>query len=76
MVLRRMTATMCRCAIRTASGGWVERRAAARIAGDVFADRLDASGRAPTQVRVISTSKLMREGGQAAVDRAVADIRG
>jgi hypothetical protein len=52
----------------------VERRAAARIAGDVFADRLDASGRAPTQVRVISTSKLMREGGQAAVDRAVADI--
>jgi hypothetical protein len=29
---------------------------------------------APTQVRVIPTSKLMREGGQAAVDRAVADI--
>jgi hypothetical protein len=50
------------------------RRAAARIAGDVYVDRLDAGGRAPTQVRVISTSKLMREGGQAAVDRAVADI--
>jgi hypothetical protein len=50
------------------------RRAAARIAGDVYADRLDASGRAPTQVRVITTSNLMREGGQAAVDRAVADI--
>jgi hypothetical protein len=34
------------------------RRAAARIAGDVYADRLDASA-APTQVRVITTSKLM-----------------
>jgi hypothetical protein len=50
------------------------RRAAARIAGDVYADRLDASGRAPTQVRVIITSKLMREGGQAALDRAVDDL--
>jgi hypothetical protein len=50
------------------------RRAAARIAGDVYADRLDVRGRAPTQVRVITTSKLMREGGQAALDRAVDDL--
>jgi hypothetical protein len=50
------------------------RRAAARIAAGAYVERLDASGRAPTQVRVISATKLLSEGGQAAVDRAAADL--
>ena len=52
-----------------------ERRAAARLAPEVFRYLKNDRGRAPTEVRIVSITDLIVEGGEDALERARADLR-
>ena len=61
------------------SGGrrWRCRRRAAiaaKLAGDMYRDLRNEAGQSPGQVRIASDDLLRREGGDAAVQRAAADL--
>ena len=51
------------------------RAAAATVAAKAYRSLDNERGRTPTQVRVISAADLAADGGDAALDRAEADIR-
>jgi hypothetical protein len=50
------------------------RRAAAAIAGRALRHHANSRGVTPTQVRVIATADLVRQGGQEAINRAAVDL--
>ena len=50
------------------------RGVAAKLAGDMYRDLRDEAGQSPGQVRIASDDLLRREGGEAAVRRAAADL--
>jgi hypothetical protein len=47
---------------------------AASMAGDMYRDLRNGAGQAPSQVRIASDELLRREGGDASVRRAAADL--
>jgi hypothetical protein len=50
------------------------RGVAARLAGDMYRDLRNDAGQSPGQVRIASDDLLRREGGEASVRRAAADL--
>jgi hypothetical protein len=50
------------------------RGVAAKLAGDMYRDLRNEAGQSPGQVRIASDDLLRREGGEAAVQRAAADL--
>ena len=50
------------------------RGVAAKLAGDMYRDLRNEAGQSPGQVRIASDDLLRREGGDAAVQRAAADL--
>ncbi len=50
------------------------RGVAAQLAGGMYRDLRNAAGQSPGQVRIASDDLLRREGGDAAVQRAAADL--
>jgi hypothetical protein len=50
------------------------RGVAAKLAGDMYRDLRDDANQAPVQIRIASDDLLRREGGEAAVARAAADV--